>query len=86
MFTGFCHATGSPQNDPACLRAGPGHHGGPDRAGPSIYDCCCLLGYCMLPMVICSATALLIPRCVCTAQVVHESWVPAPRLMPAVAP
>ena len=46
----------------ALLGAGPGHHAGPDRAGPGIYDCCCLLGYCLLPMLAHALLSLLIPK------------------------
>jgi hypothetical protein len=39
--------------------AGPGGHG---HSPPGIYDCCCLLGYCMLPMLLQSLASLLIPK------------------------
>lgn len=35
---------------------------GPDQKSLQLYSCCCLLGYCMLPMVIFAALALLVPR------------------------
>ncbi|CAK0785761.1 hypothetical protein CVIRNUC_008972 [Coccomyxa viridis] len=40
--------------------AGPGahHQGGP----PGIYDCCCLLGYCMLPMLAHALLSILVPK------------------------
>ena len=39
--------------------AGPG---GPGHAAPGIYDCCCLLGYCLLPMLLHALVSLLIPK------------------------
>ncbi|KAK9837785.1 hypothetical protein WJX74_005015 [Apatococcus lobatus] len=35
---------------------------GPDQKSLQLYSCCCLLGYCMLPMVVFAALALLVPR------------------------
>ena len=34
------------------------HPGGP----PGIYDCCCLLGYCMLPMLAQALLSILVPK------------------------
>lgn len=36
-----------------------------DAAGRSLdlYSCCCLLGYCLLPLVLHALLALLLPRC-----------------------
>ena len=53
------------------LWAGPGHHSGPDQAGPSIYDCCCLLGYCLLPMLAHALASLLIPKCATSPFLAH---------------
>ena len=35
---------------------------GPDQKSLQLYSCCCLLGYCMLPMVVSAALSLLVPR------------------------
>ena len=38
---------------------------GPDRGddkGLELYSICCLIGYCLVPLVVFSATALMIPR------------------------
>lgn len=46
--------------------AGPGggHMGGHERGTPGIYDCCCLLGYGLLPMLLHALISLLVPKCV----------------------
>jgi hypothetical protein len=36
---------------------------GPGGAAPGLYDCCCLLGYCLLPLVVHALASLLIPKC-----------------------
>ena len=35
----------------------------PDGGAPGLYDCCCLLGYCLLPLIAHALTSLLIPKC-----------------------
>lgn len=46
--------------------AGPGggHMGGHERGTPGTYDCCCLLGYGLLPMLLHALISLLVPKCV----------------------
>ena len=34
----------------------------PDSQHLGLYSCCCLLGYCLLPMVVFAVLALIIPR------------------------
>lgn len=35
--------------------------GNPDSQAIALYSCCCLLGYCLLPIVILSGVALMMP-------------------------
>lgn len=39
----------------------------PESQSLGLYSCCCLLGYCMLPMVVFALLALVIPRSKCYA-------------------
>lgn len=34
----------------------------PDSQHLGLYSCCCLLGYCLLPMVVFALLALIVPR------------------------
>eukprot|EP00803_Ostreobium_quekettii_P002735 evm.model.scf_1534.2 EVM.evm.TU.scf_1534.2 scf_1534:5625-7995(+) len=36
-------------------------HGNPDSQSLVLYNCCCLMGYCLIPTVLLSAFALLVP-------------------------
>jgi len=40
-----------------------GGGGGEGPAAPGLYDCCCLLGYCQLPLLVHALASLLIPKC-----------------------
>lgn len=43
--------------------AGPGGHASGHELGtPGIYDCCCLLGYGLLPMLLHALISLLVPK------------------------
>ena len=33
-----------------------------DGGAPGLYDCCCLLGYCLLPLIVHALVSLLIPK------------------------
>lgn len=37
--------------------------GNPDSQSIVLYSCCCLLGYCLIPIVILSSAAILLPGC-----------------------
>jgi hypothetical protein len=36
---------------------------GPDAKGTDMYSICCLVGYCLAPLVVHSGVALVLPRC-----------------------
>lgn len=36
-------------------------HDNPDSQAIVLYSCCCLMGYCLIPTVVLSAIALLVP-------------------------
>ncbi|KAK9826895.1 hypothetical protein WJX81_006155 [Elliptochloris bilobata] len=38
----------------------------PDGGAPGLYDCCCLLGYCLLPLIVHALVSLLMPKGVAT--------------------
>ena len=42
---------------------GGGSADAPDGGAPGLYDCCCLLGYCLLPLIVHALVLLLIPKC-----------------------
>lgn len=42
---------------------GGGSADAPDGGAPGLYDCCCLLGYCLLPLIAHALASLLIPKC-----------------------